>query len=174
MRRQRLRLARLKHEPALTLGQNLLIGGQPRGDGDGSGSERPHECPRHRAVALGGEHRDIGTGQGLGFVALVGVEKRNSIAQPVHERRRRPPRPDRRVPVELPGQQAQRAQEGAQRRPFLGCDHHQLQCRVGRSLRRRIGAGPDHPVVTGEVALEQVAGRRVAGRARIQPREQQP
>ena len=63
------------------------------------------------------------------------------------------------------GQRAQRAQERPQRRALLVGDHHELDRLAARpAASARLGAGQDHPVVAGEEALHQLAGRRDSSR----------
>ena len=89
-------------------------------------------------------------------------------------RRGRVAQPDRRAPVELGREAAQRAQEQPQGTPLLlGGEDDLRRPLVGLRAVEQVGAGPDHPVVAGEVALDQVARRGEARRAAVEATEQQ-
>ena len=108
----------------------------------------------------------------------AGPASAHPLAQPARERHRgrggRVAQPDRRAPVEVGGKPSQRAQEQAQRAPLLlGREDDLRRPTVRGRAAQQVGAGLDHAVLAGEVALDQVAGGGEAGRAPVEAAEQQ-
>ena len=174
---KRLHLARLEGEAVTPLGEQFHVDAQPGGDGHDTGGQRRHERARLGAHALRGEHEHVGVGQRLHLADPLAVDELDALAQPGTERaghRERARGPNGGRPGRLPGQPAQRAQEQPQRSPLLARVEEQAHGAVPLDARLAVGSGCDHPVLAREEALEQVAGRPVARRARVQAAEQQP
>ena len=113
----------------------------------------------------------------LGAVGRAG--ERDALAQAPRQRRRRRggrvAQPDRGAPVELGRDAPQRADEQPQRAALLGVREHDLR-RPGllpRGALLEVGAGVDHGVVAGEVALDEVARGGEARGAPVEPPEQE-
>ena len=169
---QRLRVAGLEHEPALALGQQLLVDRQPRGDRHDAGAERAHAaspasagCPRRRAPATSaaGEQPAASSSPGVDERDALAQQPRSSVAGGASGRG------DQTVACQARSGGSSRsarrkvrsAARSSRRRSCTSSD-----ASVGSRGPRRAGGsapGRDHPVVAGEVALQQVAGGAVAG-----------
>ncbi len=150
---ERLDLAGLEHEPALAVGQHLLVDGQARGDRRPRRRRAPRtSVPGVARIPVGGEHGDVGAAERLGLARRPQLAEADAFAQRAAERRRRRGRP-RGPDLGAPGQSSAGSARSARRNvrtaarssPAIITSSTAPSAR--RALGARIGAGGDHLVL---------------------------
>jgi hypothetical protein len=176
---QGLGIARLEEEATLAVVERLLVLREPRRHRHRSAGDRTQEVLRRRRGTGRCRDRDLRLGEVLRLRAVRRAGERHALTQRARQRHRsevvRQPRPDRRMPGQVRRQLSQRSQEHAQSAALLLGrveDVDDLAIPACRALHE-VGSRGDHLVVAREVAVDQVAGRTEARRARVEPAEEE-
>ena len=178
LRRQGDDVAEREEQTPLTLADQLAIELEVGDDGHGPSRERLPDQSRGDPDPAGGETGDVRPCQELGRLAVTRADHPKPLSQPpadASERVRRPVEPDDSLPVEVVGKLAQRPQQQTKGPPLLLGAVDDPNPPGRRRVQRRLGdvrARPDQLVLAGEEALEQLAGRLVAGGALVDPAEE--
>ena len=177
---QRVRVARLEQQPAVAVGERLLVLWKTRRHGDRAAGHRAERQLRRRRHPGRRRHHDVGARQVLHLRALPRAGEAHAVADGPGQRRRglgpRLAGPDGRLPGQVRRQPAQGAQEEAHRGALLLGhveDLDELGLGLARWARHELRAGLDHAVVAREVASHEVAGGGEAGGAAVEAAEQE-